>query len=114
MYWFTGDRCTITGGTTVGSPDFPVFLVSAATIETRLAGGVNFFGLIFITDLFSGDAEFVAVGTNTVYGAIVADIQEAIEIELGHVADYHDKLEMLNRFFMLKQEEETTDDNETN
>ena len=42
------------------------------------------------------------------------DIQEAIEIELGHVADYHDKLEMLTKFFMLKQEEETTDDNETN
>jgi hypothetical protein len=79
VYWFTGDRCTITGGTTVGSPDFPVFLVSAATNETRLAGGVNFFGLIFMTDLFAADAEFVAVGTNTVYGAIVADIQEAID-----------------------------------
>lgn len=33
------------------------------------------------------------------------DIQEAIEIELGHMADYHDKLEMLGKFF-VKQEEE--------
>tara|TARA_R100001440_G_scaffold26849_1_gene44179 strand:+ start:561 stop:806 length:246 start_codon:yes stop_codon:yes gene_type:complete len=40
------------------------------------------------------------------------DIQEAIEIELGHIADYHDKLEMLNKFF-IKQEEEIEDDNET-
>ena len=38
------------------------------------------------------------------------DIQEAIEIELGHVADYHDKLEMLTKFFMLKQEEDTEDE----
>ncbi len=40
------------------------------------------------------------------------DIQEAIEIELGHIADYHDKLEMLTKFF-IKQEEEIEDDNET-
>tara|TARA_B100000900_G_C20381809_1_gene634912 strand:+ start:470 stop:715 length:246 start_codon:yes stop_codon:yes gene_type:complete len=40
------------------------------------------------------------------------DIQEAIEIELGHIADYHDKLEMLTKFF-IKQEEEIEDDNKT-
>ena len=34
------------------------------------------------------------------------DIQEAIEIELGHIADYHDKLEMLNKFFIAKKGEE--------
>ena len=28
------------------------------------------------------------------------DILESIEIELGEVSDYHDKLEMLNRFFI--------------
>ena len=38
------------------------------------------------------------------------DIQEAIEIELGEVADYHDKLEMLSKFFIPKQEEEITDE----
>jgi len=41
------------------------------------------------------------------------DIQEAIEIELGHVADYYDKLEMLTKFFMLKQEEDTEDESGT-
>ena len=34
------------------------------------------------------------------------DIQEAIEIELGHVADYHDKLEMLAKFFVKQEGEE--------
>ena len=41
------------------------------------------------------------------------DIQEAIEIELGHVADYHDKLEMLTKFFILKQEEDINDESGT-
>ena len=34
------------------------------------------------------------------------DIQEAIEIELGHIADYHDKLEMLIKFFVKQEGEE--------
>lgn len=33
------------------------------------------------------------------------DIQEAIEIELGHMSDYHDKLEMLSKFFVKREEE---------
>jgi len=41
------------------------------------------------------------------------DIQEAIEIELGHVADYHDKLEMLTKFFIPQQTEGDDDGNET-
>ena len=38
------------------------------------------------------------------------DIQAVIEIEMGKIADYHDKLEMLTKFFVKpqKQEEETT------
>ena len=31
------------------------------------------------------------------------DIQEAIEIELGEVSDYYDKLEILNRFFIQQE-----------
>ena len=37
------------------------------------------------------------------------DIQEAIEIELGHIADYHDKLEMLSKFFIAKKGEENAE-----
>jgi len=38
------------------------------------------------------------------------DIQAVIEIEMGKIADYHDKLEMLTKFFVKpqNQEEETT------
>ena len=32
------------------------------------------------------------------------DIQDAIETELGKIADYHDKLEMLQKFFVKPQE----------
>lgn len=38
------------------------------------------------------------------------DIQEAIETELGIIADYHDKLEMLNRFFVPQAEESPEED----
>jgi hypothetical protein len=37
------------------------------------------------------------------------DIQEAIEIELGQIADYHDKLEMLHKFFIPQQTEGDND-----
>ena len=38
------------------------------------------------------------------------DIQESIEIELEEIANYHDKLEMLIKYFP-KTKEETEDDN---
>ena len=34
------------------------------------------------------------------------DIQSVIEIELGKIADYHDKLEMLQKFFVKSQNQE--------
>ena len=33
------------------------------------------------------------------------DIQAVIEIELGKIADYHDKLEMLQKFFQKPEEQ---------
>ncbi len=40
------------------------------------------------------------------------DIQASIEVELGKIADYHDKLEMLQKFFVKpqQQQEENKDD----
>ena len=38
------------------------------------------------------------------------DIQEAIEVELGIIADYNDKLEVLQRFFIKPQQNETTEE----
>jgi hypothetical protein len=33
------------------------------------------------------------------------DIQAVIEVELGKIADYHDKLEMIQKFFTKKEEQ---------
>ena len=38
------------------------------------------------------------------------DIQESIEVELGKIADYNDKLEMLMIYFTKPQQTETTED----
>ncbi len=43
------------------------------------------------------------------------DIQAVIEIEMGKIADYHDKLEMLQKFFVKpQQQQEENKDNEKN
>ena len=34
------------------------------------------------------------------------DIQAVIEIELGKIADYHDKLEVLQKFFVKPQQQQ--------
>ena len=38
------------------------------------------------------------------------DIQAVIEVELGKIADYHDKLEMLQRFFVKTQENQPVEE----
>tara|TARA_R100000234_G_scaffold110019_3_gene82214 strand:+ start:1087 stop:1347 length:261 start_codon:yes stop_codon:yes gene_type:complete len=38
------------------------------------------------------------------------DIQAVIEIELGKIADYHDKLEMLQKFFPKPQEKQPVEE----
>lgn len=38
------------------------------------------------------------------------DIQAVIEVELGKIADYHDKLEVLQKFFAKPQQQEEKKD----
>jgi hypothetical protein len=38
------------------------------------------------------------------------DIQAVIEVELAKIADYHDKLEMLQKFFAKQQTEQKTEE----
>ena len=38
------------------------------------------------------------------------DIQAAMEVELGKIADYNDKLEMLIRYFAKQEKKETTEE----
>ncbi len=72
IIWVQGDQCTINSNTQVGSLDAPVMLISAAA-ETRLNGGANIFGTVFVTDVEVDGAELVSVGTNTVYGSVIVD-----------------------------------------
>ena len=57
---------------TIGSPEDPVFLVSAAEL-TSLAGNAIFYGVMFITDVEDTTAEFKGVGTMTIYGAVIIE-----------------------------------------
>jgi hypothetical protein len=58
---------------TIGSPEEPVFLVSAAELTT-LVGNAIFYGVMFITDVEkTGSGEFAGSGTMTIYGAVIVD-----------------------------------------
>jgi len=72
IYWVSGSECRINANTQVGSPDYPVMLISAATL-TRLNGGAKIYGTLFITDVEDGNAELQSLGTNTVYGSVIVD-----------------------------------------
>jgi hypothetical protein len=72
IYWVSGNECRINSNTQVGSPGAPVMLISAATL-TRLNGGANIYGTVFITDVEDSAAELQSIGTNTVYGSVIVD-----------------------------------------
>jgi hypothetical protein len=74
VYWMTGATCTINSNQVIGSPEFPVFLVSAAQV-THLNGGAVLWGVLFTTDVLHTDAVFESQGTTTVYGAAVVDTE---------------------------------------
>lgn len=72
IYWVTGPECRINSNTAVGSPEAPVMLISAATL-TRMNGGAQLYGTLFITDVEDANAELQSNGTNTVYGSVIVD-----------------------------------------
>jgi hypothetical protein len=72
IYWVTGAECRINANTQVGSPGAPIMLITAAAL-TRLNGGANIYGTVFVTDVENADAELQSNGTNTVYGSVIVD-----------------------------------------
>ena len=72
IYWVTAETCTINANTQVGSLELPVMLISAAGL-TRLNGGSEIFGTVFVTDVEVATAELQSLGTNTVYGSVIVD-----------------------------------------
>jgi hypothetical protein len=71
-YWVTGAACIFNAGTVVGSAEHPVMLISAAEL-TQLQGGVELFGMLFLTDIENENAEFNTTGNATVFGSVVSD-----------------------------------------
>lgn len=72
VYWVSATTCAINANTQIGTPEEPVFLISAAR-TTRFNGGASLFGTLFITDVEDANAELDAAGTMTIYGAAVID-----------------------------------------
>jgi hypothetical protein len=72
-FWIETDTCTFNGNATIGSPDDPVFLISAANL-TSFTGTVEIYGVVFVTDVVPGFAgAWKSVGTLTIYGAAIVD-----------------------------------------
>jgi hypothetical protein len=72
VYWATGPLCHIGANTVIGSQHAPIMLISAASV-TRFNGGTKMFGVFYLTDVEDPDAEVVANGNNTIYGAAIID-----------------------------------------
>lgn len=72
IYWVSGPDCRLDGTNVIGSPKWPVMLISAAS-TTTFTGGNVIFGVIFVTDAEDPSAEWNASGTNIVYGSVIVD-----------------------------------------
>lgn len=72
IYWISGEECRLDGTSVVGSPNWPVMLISAAG-TTTFTGDNNIFGVVFVTDVEVPGAEWNASGTNIVYGSMIID-----------------------------------------
>jgi hypothetical protein len=72
-YWVDGSvgTCKL-NSVEVGSPDNPVFLISAAD-EMALAGNAVIWGVLFVTTVEGGTGEMSVTGTNTLYGAGIVE-----------------------------------------
>ena len=72
-YWVDGSvgTCDLSGKI-IGSPDFPVFIISAATL-TKMVGNTNIFGVLFVTDVEGTEAGVHSAGDNTIYGAVLIE-----------------------------------------
>ena len=73
LIWISGDTCSL-NGSTLGSPDNPVVIVSAAGL-TRITGNVTIFGVLYIFDGEDPTAEFTGSGTAAIYGALIVDAE---------------------------------------
>jgi hypothetical protein len=71
LIWISGDTCSL-NGSTLGSPENPIVIVSAAKL-TSITGNVTIFGVLYIFDGEDATAEFTGAGTASIYGALIVD-----------------------------------------
>lgn len=74
IYWVTGEECRLDGTNVIGSPAWPVMLISAAQ-TTTFTGDNQIFGAVFVTDVEKPGAQWNASGTNIVYGSMIIDAE---------------------------------------
>lgn len=72
LIWISGSECRIAADRTIGSPENPVILISAAALTT-LEGSAEIFGILYVFDGEVSTAMLNAAGSNTIYGAVVVD-----------------------------------------
>lgn len=71
LYWISGNTCSL-NNVTLGSPDNPIILISAAT-ETHIVGSVEIFGVLYIFDGEDPLADISGAGGATIFGALIVD-----------------------------------------
>jgi hypothetical protein len=71
IYWISGGTCNL-NGSTLGSPERPIALISAAS-DTSITGNVTIFGLLYIFDGEDALANFSGAGTASIYGSLIVD-----------------------------------------
>jgi len=73
LVWVSGvgDTCNLNNAT-IGSPDNPVVIISAAS-DTKISGSVVIYGVLSVFDGEDEFAEFSGSGTGTIYGALIVD-----------------------------------------
>jgi hypothetical protein len=74
LYWITGESCQVSSSAVIGSPEYPVLLISAAG-NTHFNGGSTLFGILYVFDGEVGEyqATLSANGNNIIYGSVIVD-----------------------------------------
>lgn len=71
FFWISGSDCRL-NNVTLGSPESPIILISAA-LTTTIVGNVDIFGVLYIYDGEEPLADVFGAGTASIYGALIVD-----------------------------------------
>jgi hypothetical protein len=75
VYWIEGtpgSECRLNSNYSIGSPEKPVLIITAAE-TTYFGGGAKIFGTVFATNVELEDAALSMSGTGALYGALLVE-----------------------------------------